>query len=343
MAADRRDSGRWRPSTDFDLSLCMFGSPARGAVRLRAFGAISFAPLSRVCYRTQAGWACGNRLHAQSGFAAGDGPPASTQAFPIQFLKRFAGILASWALTPTSRRRLALASEGTVHRHVDRGETVEARKARHRREDNECTAGARNPAAIVPLMPKTMEVLSRVRVALFHAMRTTPGLRDCHLACGPAPQRAPPAAADVDVARRAVCTALGIEASRADLHHPASPLRYGLFQAITEATEDPDKAPAEWLRSGAPLGVTQPIPAGGHFPELVGPAPTSLEVLLEAPVSRRNHPSFASTTASGEQPARVELQELLDAGYCRLYDTQAAAEQALGGLATQLLWGTWSR
>ena len=216
---------------------------------------------------------------------------------------------------------------------------MEARRARQRREDDECTAGARNPAAIVPRMPKTMEVMSRVRVALFHAMRSTPGLRNCHWACGPAPRRAPPTDADVDVARRAVCTALGIEAERADRHHPASPLRYELFQVLTEATEEQDTAPAEWLRSGAPLGVTQPIPAGGHFPELVGPPPTPLEVLLAAPVSRRNHPSFASTTASGEQPARVELQELLDAGYCRLYATQQEAERALGVHATQPLWG----
>ena len=92
-----------------------------------------------------------------------------------------------------------------MHRHVDRGETVEARKARQRREDDECTAGARNPAAIVPRMPKTLEVMGRIRVALIQAVRSTPGLRDCHLACGPAPQRAPPSASDVDVARRAVC------------------------------------------------------------------------------------------------------------------------------------------
>ena len=251
----------------------MFGSPARGALRLQVFGDLTFAPLSRVCYRTPAGLACGNRLHAQSGFADGAGSPSSARAFPTQFARRFAGVLAQWALTPTSRRRLALTGEGTVHRHVDRGETVEARKARQRREDDECTAGARSPAAIVPHMPKTLEVMSRVRVALFQAMRSTPGLRTCHLACGAAPRRAPPSAADVDVARRAVCTALGIEAARADLHHQASPLRYGLFQALTEATEEKDTAPAEWLRSGAPLGVTQPIPAGGHFPELVGPPP----------------------------------------------------------------------
>ena len=94
---------------------------------------------------------------------------------------------------------------------------------------------------------------------------------------------------------------------------------------------------------GCPLGATQPIPAGGHFPTLVGPPPTPLEVLLAAPVSRRNHPSFASTTASGEQPAKVELQELLDAGYCRLFATQEAAEQALGAPATPPPWGTWLR
>merc|ERR1712051_949385 len=94
---------------------------------------------------------------------------------------------------------------------------------------------------------------------------------------------------------------------------------------------DPDREPARWLRDGAPLGVEQPIPAGGHFPEYAGRPPSSLDVLLAAPVARRNHPSFLRSSASGGQPARAELQELVDAGFCRLYASQSEAEAALGG------------
>merc|ERR1712051_355431 len=116
------------PQQDFDLCLCMFGSPARGPLRLRVYGSdgdLTFGPLSRVCHRTPAGWACGNKLHAQSGLVDGVGPSSPSQAFPAQFVRRLAGMLAQWALTATSRRRLALTGPGRVHRHVDRGETVE--------------------------------------------------------------------------------------------------------------------------------------------------------------------------------------------------------------------------
>merc|ERR1711884_756732 len=81
-----------------------------------------------------------------------------------------------------------------------------------------------------------------------------------------------------------------------------APIRYALFEALTDLTGDPDTAPAKWLRDGAPLGVTQPIPAGGHFPIYAGPPPSPLEVLLNAPVARRNHPSFATPTAAGTHP-----------------------------------------
>ena len=92
--------GEGAPPKDFDLCLCMFGSPARGALRLRVYGELAFTPLSRVCYRTPTGWACGNRLHAQSGFADGASPPSAARALTSQFARRFAGVLAQWALTP---------------------------------------------------------------------------------------------------------------------------------------------------------------------------------------------------------------------------------------------------
>ena len=56
-----------------------------------------------------------------------------------------------------------------------------------------------------------------------------------------------------------------------------------------------------------------------------------MEVLLSAPVIKRNHPSFAAREADGSQPARAELQGLVEQGFGRLYRTQAEAEQALGG------------
>ena len=69
------------------------------------------------------------------------------------------------------------------------------------------------------------------------------------------------------MARRAVCEAVGVaDADRtAALMHPASPLRHGVFRALTRATQDCDVYPAKWLRKGAPLGIENQIPEGGTF------------------------------------------------------------------------------
>ena len=60
---------------DFDLTACMFGSLARGATRLRTYGSMTFAPLSKVCRKTGSGFTCGSRLHAQGGVADAERAP----------------------------------------------------------------------------------------------------------------------------------------------------------------------------------------------------------------------------------------------------------------------------
>ena len=113
---------------------------------------------------------------------------------------------------------------------MDRGATDETTRERHRREDDECTAGARNAALIVPGMAPLLDTVSQVRDTLLRVMDEEPGLRDCHLACGTAPARQPPDEQLIDVARRAVCEAMGVTDPErtAALQHSASPLRYGI-------------------------------------------------------------------------------------------------------------------
>ena len=113
-------------------------------------------------------------------------------------------------------------------------------------------------------MSPMLDAMSTVRDTLLQIMEDEPGLRDCHLACGTSPARPPPDEQLIDVARRAVCEALGVSDPEhtAALHHSASPLRYGLFWALTRATQDIDVHPAKWLRKGAPLGIENPIPEG---------------------------------------------------------------------------------
>ena len=312
---------------DVDFTCCSFGSTHRGATRLRVYGGVPLSGLAKTCRRHPGGWTCGNPGHAPCGVA--DSPGAN--AYPPLLIQRWAALLARWALAPTSRSRVGLISSGRVLRHRDRGESPESRRQRHLREDAASTAGARNPADVVIRMPSTLAVMSKVRVALLSAMDTYPALRNLHRACGSPPARTPPSDRAVKQARAMVCRAIGLEPADGERHHVSSTLRYGLFEALVEATGDRDKAPPRWLRDGAPLGILAPIPTGGHFPPAKGDPPSSIDVLEHAPLLTRNHPSFSAESASGERPAQAQLQELLDKGFARLYVDRAAAEHALGG------------
>ena len=79
------------------------------------------------------------------------------------------------------------------------------------------------------------------------------------------------------------------------------------------------------------MGILAPIQPGGHFPRQEGPRPSTLEALEQAPVIRRNHPSFNAVAEDGSRPALDQLRSLVDQGFARLYATQAEAEKALGG------------
>ena len=70
---------------------------------------------------------------------------------------------------------------------------------------------------------------------------------------------------------------------------------------------------------------------GGLFPEFDGPPPAAREILEDAPLVRKNHPSFTTRDDDGTQPARAKLLELVEAGFGRLYESREAAEEALGG------------
>ena len=212
-------------------------------------------------------------------------------------LQKWAALLAKWALAPTSRSRLQLTSAGRVMRHRDRGESPESRRQRHLREDAACTAGARNPASIVENMPATLAVMSKVRAALLLAIQTFPALRSLHRACGSPASRLPPSDPAVAQARRMVCSAIGLDPKDGELHHPSSPLRYAIFEALVVATGDRDEHPPIWLREGTPLGVLSSIPRGGHFPRARG-APLRRQRFSNTP------PSWRRTTPASPRSRR---------------------------------------
>ena len=320
------------PCADVDLTRCMFGDLVKGPTRLRTYATgngLDLSLVSSVCRKSGAGWACGSEAHQELGFTDAALPPL----LPQRLVQKLVGIVAKWALGPTARQRLQVTDAGKVKRHADRGPTSSSRREQFELQNAASTAGARNPAGLMKDLPRTVATLGKVRLALLESMRTRASLRNGHLACGLAPARRRPREADVAEARAAVCNALGMDPSEGEAHHAASPLRYALFAALTAATEDRDTEPARWLKEGAPLGVLNPIPAGGHFPLLEGPSPKPAEILEQAPAVYKNHPSFAQSSADGSHPARDELQGLVEAGFGRLYVDRAAAEAELGGKA----------
>ena len=60
-----------------------------------------------------------------------------------------------------------------------------------------------------------------------------------------------------------------------------------------------------------------------------------IDFLESTPRIDGNHPSFKLLEADGSQPALEQLQELIDAGFGRLYADQAAAEGELGARCFQ--------
>ena len=314
--------------SDVHYHQCMFGAPIRKPTRLRVFGDLDLGSLGRICTRRFGKFACGRRFHLPLGF--GGVPTSVTAAYPRQLCKLWAACIQRHSLIPTASARLSVASEGRVLRHRDRGATIESKHERHLREDAACTAGLRNPAAVVALWPQLREALRPVRRALGKHIDQHPELCDLATCCGSSPSSSPPDEHAVAQARLVVARVLRVSDAEAEHRHPASPLRYRLFHALQERSEDADRHVPEWLEKGAPLGLRRKIPLGGHFPVADVDDPEPLYMLESRPNLCRNHPSFQLREADGSQPALLQLKELVETGFGRLYADQAAAEYALG-------------
>ena len=89
-----------------------------------------------------------------------------------------------------------------------------------------------------------------------------------HLACGDHPA-VHPFAVDgywIPEIRSKIAIEFGLPPQAGDVHHPYSPWRFRLLEAIQARAGDGDTDIIQWLRSGAPLGICEPIVPGGAFP-----------------------------------------------------------------------------
>ena len=130
---------------------------------------------------------------------------------------------------------------------------------------------------------------------------------------------APP---DVTWVRRQILEALGAPESGELAGGGPDP---GLFRLVTEHTEDPDDCLEQWLRQGAPLGISCDIPCRGIFPETDSDITEEVD-LDTSPAGWKNYGS------AEDAPAETQMifDEAEGLGFCRRYANYAELRTALG-------------
>ena len=223
-----------------------------------------------------------------------------------------------------------LVEQGRVKRHCSRGEEEDSRKAVREREDRESRAGMRNPADLEAGWPELWECMGRVRRVLEKARNKNEELKDLTDLCGEQPARRPVTEAVLHELRCDLADELGIARGEVEFHHPASTWRYRLIQGVQAEAADPDKHAAEWLETGAPMGLAAPIAPGGLFPRVVPAPERSLEELDAESRWDSNHPSFEETHGEDRPPGVELIEGYVEKGMGRIYRDAAAASEALG-------------
>ena len=109
----------------------------------------------------------------------------------------------------------------------------------------------------------------------------------------------------------------------------STPISAEVLWAWGEFTEDPDaKLLATWLREGAPLGYSQPIPCTGVFPRVTGPhwEEEAASQLARQYEGWKNHPS----ADEWHEDLAILVAEAQANGFISLFDTMEEAAMYLG-------------
>ena len=233
--------------------------------------------------------------------------------------------------------------------HPLRGAADPSAREQRSAEDRVCTAGLRNPAQVVSQWPELRQTMARVRAALLPVRAGLRELQGLAGACGERPARAPPSEAAVDLARRAVGAALGLDRRAVGEHHPSSPLRHRIVQAVLRQSHDTDTHVGAWLKYGAPMGIVQEVAPGGHFPLAPSPAVLSPEELEGVFEYGGNHGSFQATFDDEPvPPTHALIREYLEKGFGTEFPSRADARHhgrtypaPLGNISKRRRTGVW--
>jgi hypothetical protein len=148
----------------------------------------------------------------------------------------------------------------------------------------------------------------------------------------PQARRRGPSHADLAALRASIGAEFNLSAAEACDPPTAGRWHASLLAAVSVAAEDPDKPLLEWLREGAPMGISRPIAPGGLFPPRA-PEPTLAEQDIRSTFAYAgNHGSFHDLHGAAEAPALSELRGFIEKGYALQYPDRAAAEAVHGPL-----------
>ena len=117
----------------------------------------------------------------------------------------------------------------------------------------------------------------------------------------------------------------------------STPISAEVLWAWGEFTEDPDaKLLATWLREGAPLGYSQPIPCTGVFPRVTGPhwEEEAASQLARQYEGWKNHPS----ADEWQEDFAILVAEAQAKGFISLFDTRGGRNVPRPLAGTQQAW-----
>ena len=272
------------PFRDVTFSPCLFGSDMNKPTRVRCWGWFP-ADLDKKCVMKDGLFTCGrSKENPHVTLEFGSRSTSTAAAYEPGVCEAWAREVAvhSWS-RPTVSKALEAASktdDGRVYRHIWRGMDHMGAKEIREEEDLHSTAGMRNPHALEEGWPQLWDVMADVRKLLLQLRHHLPEFRGLAGCCGSEPAREPPDELAVDQVRRVLSVYLGIPLVEALHTHHASPWKAVLVRELQRKKADTDRALADWLESGAPMGVSCKVEAGGLFP-LVEEAPLNTMETLD--------------------------------------------------------------
>ena len=203
----------------------------------------------------------------------------------------------------------------TVSQRVHNSADLNARQMREK-ENAECVGGLRNPNHAVALNPGLREVGGKLRAAISTFLDEYPGA-NCIVDWVGKPPTAQPTEL-ISSVRAHLAHGLGVKINSKD------GLQDWLLEAVVSQAADPDAEAASWVRRGTPLGIVEPIPPGGVFPQAVrAPDDPSLDTLEGA---AGNYSSYEEHKKLADDEFRQELR----AGFASYYACREDLQKAVG-------------